>query len=132
MDQAVTESVDSLVEAFSSWQEFPATNVMDVSIGGYDGRQVEITRAEGVDCDAVLFWTPSNYLFGPQFPSSEPAVNQFTFLDVEGSVLAVWTTDFPATTQFEVDGGASPDPEAHVADQAQLRDILDSVVITPR
>jgi hypothetical protein len=59
-------------------------------------------------------------------------VNQFTLLDVEGSVLTIWTTDFPGTTLFEEGGGASPDPQAHVKDQVQLHDILDSIVITPR
>ena len=47
-------------------------------------------------------------------------------------VLVIWTTDFAATTQFEVDGGASPDPQAHVSDQVELHAILDAIVITPR
>lgn len=54
------------------------------------------------------------------------------FLDVEGSVLIIWMDDFPGTTEFEVDGGASPDPQAHVADQDQLHDIFESIVIQQR
>jgi hypothetical protein len=69
--------------------------------------------------------------FGPIFSTAEPSVNQFTLLNVEGSVLVIWTTDFPGTTRFEVDGGASPDPQAHVDDQVQLRGIVDSIVVTP-
>ena len=53
-------------------------------------------------------------------------------LDVEGSVLVIWTTDAPVTNEFEVEGGASPDPQAHVEHQVQLHDILESIVISPR
>lgn len=133
MDSSVTASAEALAEAFASWDAFPLTGVEDVTVGGYSGKRVEITRDEDAACDAaVLFMPPSGYGFGPQFPSSEPVVNQFTFLDVEGSVLVVWTTDFAATTIFEVNGGAAPDPRAHVADQVQMTEILDSIAITAR
>jgi hypothetical protein len=131
VDKSATSSVDGLVDALSSWEAFPVTKVNDVTLGGHSGKRVDITRSATVTCEATLFDTPSGYDFGPIFPSAEPIVNQFTLLDVEGSVLVIWTTDFPATTSFEVAGGASPDPQAHVADQAQLHDILDSIVITP-
>lgn len=132
MDSAVTESADSLAEAFSAWPGFPATSVEDVTVSGYSGRRVEITHDEGALCDNPwLFTTPSSYEFGPSFPGSDPVVNQATLLDVEGSVLVIWTTDYPGTTIFEEDGGASPDPEAHVADQVVLHDILDSIVLQP-
>ena len=36
-------------------------------------------------------------------------MNLFTLLDVDGSVLVIWTTDFPCSTTFE-------DPEAHAED----------------
>jgi hypothetical protein len=132
MDSSVTESAEALTGAFSSWEDFPATGAEDVTLGGFPGKRVEITRGETSTCEATLFDTPSGYEFGPIFPSSEPMVNQFTLLDVEGSVLVIWTTDFPGTTLFEEDGGASPDPEAHVEDQGQLHDILESIVIHPR
>jgi hypothetical protein len=128
---AATRSADALADAFSSSEAFPVTSVEDVTVGGYAGKRVEITRPETTTCEGTLFDTPSGYDFGPIFSSTEPIVNQFTLLDVEGSVLVIWTTDFPGTTSFEVDGGASPDPQAHVEDQVQLRDILDSIVITP-
>jgi hypothetical protein len=132
MAASVTGSAAALAEALRSWPDFPVVSVEDVTIGGYSGKRVEITQDEGVDCEGVLFTTPTGYEFGPQFSSIEPVVNQFTFLDVEGSVFVIWTTDFPATTIFEEDGGASPDPQAHAADQVELRNILDSIVITPR
>jgi hypothetical protein len=132
MDASATSSADALVDAFSSWEAFPVSTVEDVSVGGFSGKRVEITRGKTTTCEGTLFDTPSGYDFGPIFSSTEPIVNQFTLLDVEGSVLVIWTTDFPGTTSFEEDGGASPDPQAHVEDQVQLRAIRDSIVITPR
>ena len=132
MDPSVTESAEALADAFSSWDDFPATGVEDVTLGGFPGKRVEMTRVESATCKGTLFVTPSGFQFEMELPSSEPIVNQFTFLDVQGSVLVIWTTDFPGTTLFEVAGGASPDPQAHVADQGQLHDILESIVIQPR
>jgi hypothetical protein len=132
MDPSDTQSPDSLATAFGKWADFPAT-VEDVTMGGFSGKRVEITRAETATCsEATAFTTPAGYAFALQFPSSLPAPDQFTLLDIEGSVVVIWTTDYPATSPFEVDGGASPDSEAHVADQVELHDILDSIVITPR
>jgi len=130
MDPSVTQSADALATAFGTWADFPAT-VEDVTIGGYSGKRVEVTRGETF-CLATAFYTPTGYQFDLQASTELPAPDQFSFLDVEGAVLVIWTTDFPATTPFEEDGGASPDPEAHVADQVELHDILDSVVIEPR
>ena len=131
LDAGATTSAAALADAFSSSEAFPVTGVEDVTVGGFSGKRVLITRAATTTCEGTLFDTPSGYDFGPIFSSTEPIVNQLTLLDVEGSVLVIWTTDFPGTTDFEVDGGASPDPEAHVEDQVQLRDMLDSIVITP-
>jgi hypothetical protein len=132
MDASVTESADALATAFGTWPDFPAT-VEDVTVGGFSGTRVEITRAETATClRAAAFSTPAGYRFEMQGPSSLPVADQFTFLDVDGSVLVIWTTDFSATSPFEVAGGASPDPDAHVGDQVELRSILDSIVITPR
>jgi hypothetical protein len=134
MDRSVTQSVDALVEAFSSWSEFPVTSVQDVTVGGFAGKRVEITRAEGTTCvgGPNLFETPTGYLFQPIFPSTAPIVNQLILLDVNGSLLTVWTTDYPARNEFEVGGGASLDPQAHVEDQVELHQILDSILIQPR
>jgi hypothetical protein len=133
MDSSVTESAEALADAFSSWDDFPAIGVEDVSLGGFSGKRVEMTREQSASCqEETLFVAPSGFHFAMQRPSSEPIVNQFTFLDVQGSVLVIWTTDFPGTTLFEEAGGASPDPQAHIEDQGQLHDILESIVIQPR
>jgi hypothetical protein len=132
MDSSVTESAEALADAFSSWDDFPATSVEDVTLGGFHGMRVEMTRNESATCQGTLFVAPSGFQFAMELPSSEPIVNQFTLLDVQGSVLVIWTTDFPGTTLFEEAGGASPDPQAHIQDQGQLHDILESIVIQPR
>jgi hypothetical protein len=132
MEASVTESAEALADAFSSWEAFPASSVEDVTLSGFSGKRVDVTVEGDAPCEAALFNTPSGYAFGPIWPSSGPKVNQFTLLDVEGSVLVIWTTDFPATTEFEVAGGAVPDPDAHVEDQEQLHDILDSIVLEAR
>jgi hypothetical protein len=132
MDPSVTESAEALAEAFSSWPGIQASGTEDVTVGGFAGRSLEITPDEGVCDEPVLFTTPAGYEFGPIFSSSEPSANLFMLLDVEGSVLIIWLTDFPGTTNFEVEGGASPDPQAHVADQDQLHDIFESIVIQSR
>lgn len=131
MDSSVTESADSLAAAFALWGAFPVTSSEDVTVSGFAGKRVEIARGADATCAGTLFDTPSGYHFAMELPSSEPIVNQFTFLDVQGSVLVIWTTDFPGTTLFEEGGGASPDPKAHVEDQVQLHGILDSIVIEP-
>lgn len=132
MEASVTESAESLVEAFSALPGIQSTGSENVTVGGYAGRSVEITPDEGLCEEPTLFTTPGGYEFGPIWSSSEPSANQFMFLDVEGSVLIIWMDDFPGTTTFEVDGGASPDPQAHVADQDQLHEIFESIVIVPR
>ena len=131
MDASVTESAQALADAFSSWPGIQASGSEDVTVGGYAGRSVEITPDGGLCDEPTLFTTPAGYEFGPIWSSSEPSANQFMLLDVEGSVLIIWMDDFPGTTTFEVDGGASPDPQAHVADQDQLHDIFESIVIQP-
>lgn len=132
MDQSVTQSSATLAAAMGTWADFP-TAVTDVTIGGFSGKRVEVRVAATVTCRSVLFTTPTGYgyVIGPA--GSEPFDNpiQYTFLDVNGSILALWTTDYPGTNAFEVEGGASPDPEAHVADQVALHGILDSIVFTP-
>ena len=132
MDSSVTESAQALADAFSSWPGIQATGSEEVTVGGYAGRSVEIMPDEGLCDEPTLFTTPGGYEFGPIWSSSEPSANQFMLLDVEGSVLIIWMDDFPGTTTFEVDGGASPDPQVHVADQDQLHEIFESIVIQPR
>lgn len=131
MDQSVLASADALSAAFT-WADFPASSVEDVTVGGFPGKRVEITDETTTDCDATVFVTPSGYAFGSIFSTSDPKVNQFTFVDIGGSVLVLWTTDYPGSSSYEESVGAPADPQVHVEDQVALHEILDSIVITPR
>jgi hypothetical protein len=131
LPSSVTKSAERLTEALGSGGDFLGQS-RDVTMGTFSGKSVQVIADDPPCEEPVLFTTPSGYEFAPMWPTSGTKVNQFILLDVEGSVLVIWTTDFPATTEFEVASGASPDPEAHVEDQAQLHDILDSIVIEPR
>ncbi len=130
MDASVTASAATLAAAFETWTGFAPTTE-DVTIGGFSGKRVEISSS---DCEGGLFTTPAGYRFDMPPAADEPfdSPHQFTFLDVDGSVLVIWTTDHPGSTGYEVDNGASPDPEAHAADQVEMDAIIDSIVLTPR
>jgi hypothetical protein len=135
MDGGFSTNAESLAEAFSSWAEYPVESITDVVIAGYAGKRVELRREARCDLYGLgdtLFETPDGHEFTMQVPSSGPPVNQFTFLDVNGSVLVIWTTDYPGSTTYEEAHGASPDPQAHVEDQTALHAILDSIYITQR
>lgn len=134
MDPSATESADAMAAAFQTWTDFPVTSVDQVTIGGYSGTRVELAT-DGSPCLARLFTTPLGYAFEIQrqrsdYPPQPP--EQFTFLDVEGSVLVLWTTDYPQTNFYEMDGGAEFDPEGHAEDQLALRGILESIELVPR
>lgn len=129
-DASVTDSAASLATALASLPGYPAT-VTDTTIAGYSGKKVELTRSAADTCaDPVLFFTASNAGFDGSFATNTSA-NQAYLLDVAGGVVAIWTTDYPQRTELEIGAGMSPDPAAHVADQATLHAILDSLVITP-
>ena len=130
--RAAREPAARLIPLAPTWSLLNAGTHRPLILGGFAGTRVEIGRSDGVSCDAVLFVTPSGYQFGPEFPSTRPIVNQFTLLNVGGSVLVVGTTDFPGSTEFEERAGAPRDREAHVDHQVQLHDILNSIVIRPR
>lgn len=133
MDPSVTESAGALATAFQAWPDFPAASVEEVTVGGYTGTRVEI-KTDASPCLGRLFTTPAGYAFEIQRnrPEHPQPPEQFTFLDVDGSVLVLWTTDYPGTNYFEMDGGAEFDPEAHAEHQSELRAILDSIEIVPR
>jgi len=52
-------------------------------------------------------------------------------LDVNGTLLGIRTTDYPEASPFESEQGVRPDPTRHVADQVQLRAMVNSIRITP-
>ena len=130
-DPGVLASSASLADAIAAWPGFSAT-VTNTTLGGYSGKHVEVSRQPGEQCPSqTLFVLTSLWSFPGSFATADP-VNQFYLLDVQGSVLVIWTTDYPDRNEYEVAAGMSPDPTAHVADQQALHAILDSLRIIPR
>ena len=132
MDPAVAQSAADLVAAFKTWAGF-SVDVENVSIGGFSGKRVVVSSKRAMGCQGFLFTTPGGYAYDSIDMSGDGTdqPQQMTFLDVNGSVLAIWTTDYAPRNDFEIHGGASPDPQAHVQDQVALHQIIDSIVITP-
>jgi hypothetical protein len=124
-------SVGQLIRGIKTWSHFDV-HVEKVSVAGFPAKRVTVTAKEPMTCSPVLFTTPSGYSY-PIDPSGQATdtPEQMTFVDVNGKALAMWTTDYAPRNAFEIRGGASPDPLAHVQDQVELHQILDSMVISP-
>lgn len=134
MEAAETESADAVATALATWPGFSVSEPESVTIGGYSGKRVSVAPAPTTTCAGQLLNTPTGYLFDIEPAGSEPFDNpiQFTFFDVAGSILLIWTTDYPGTNAYEQENGRALDPAAHVDDQQTLHEILDSIVFTPR
>jgi hypothetical protein len=139
LDPSVTKSAAALVAAFKSWPGY-TVHAEDVLIRGYSGMRVTVQSKEPMSCTPVLFTSPAGYDWDiietsgadGNEPSQMTLINMDSFISGDSSgVLAIWTTDFPETTSFEVESGASPDPQAHAQDQEALHAILDSIRISP-
>jgi hypothetical protein len=135
-DRAETETVDGLVSAMQSWPGFEASAPTPIGIDGYNGAVVELTSTRTMaDCPAGTVWTTANGVVVDAYPmvgmAGQPRPGQFRILDVEGTVVVIRTTDFADLSPFELEQGLEPDPARHVADQAALAAILDSIRITP-
>ena len=110
------ETVDDLVRAFgeveSSYEVGPVT---DVSIGGYAGKQLDLTIPSDVDFASCGFgqywiWDPGPYAQGPG--------NRWnvSILDVAGNRVVILAQDFPGTP---------------AAVQGEFRDIIASITFKP-
>ena len=127
-----TNSVDGLIAAMTHWPGFEVGTPRAITLGGASGKQVAVTSTKtSTECPNPVIWqTPEGTGFNgyPEVgvkPKGYTA--QFMVLDVAGQVLAIRTTDFPQTTQTEMDQGVKPDPKRHLADQQTLHTILESL-----
>jgi hypothetical protein len=107
----VGPTVDDLVNAFAEQTAYMASAPVDVSLGGYSGKRVDLQLPSDVaSCDAGEFypWVGSLFAQGPD--------NRWDvwILDVEGERIVVLGTHFPGTSQ---------------EDQAEQQAIIDSIVI---
>jgi hypothetical protein len=129
-DPPVGPSVDDLATALADLAPFRVTSpVKDVTIYGYDGEYLELTvpklpvdgagRFTGCEDKSLMSWVapfdtpPDDAFYGYTGPGY---TEEFWILDVDGSRLMVAAE-------------RSPDPPSQ--DLAELRDILDSILIEP-
>jgi len=124
-------SVGQLINGMKTWGDFDV-HVENVSVAGFPGKRVTVKAKEPMNCSPVLFTTPAGYSYSID-PSGRATdtPEQMTFINVNGKALAMWSTDYAPRNAFEIGGGASPDPQAHLQDQIELHQILDSMVISP-
>jgi hypothetical protein len=83
-------SLDELVAAISSLNDFEATPAVDVSIDGVPGKRFVVTAPDGFGCQ-WLTWSTAERANG--VGSGE--VNELTILNVDGSFLMVALAHFP-------------------------------------
>jgi hypothetical protein len=131
-----TATVDGLIAAINSWIGFRASKATVASVDGHPGKQIELSSSRGaIECPAPVLWmtplqgTIDGYSVVGIPAGSHPA--QFRFVDIDGTLLALRMQDYGEPSPFEFEQGVKPDPTRHAADQLELRQIIDSIRITP-
>jgi hypothetical protein len=109
LDPPIGPSIDDLVTALSAQPEFDASPPVDVTMGSFRGKRVELTALDsGDDCPAAI---PFSAL--ATYPDMAPAETlELNILDVDGVRLVLVVLDDPE----------QPDP----AGASQLAQILES------
>lgn len=109
LEPAIGPSVDDLVAALSSQPGFRATDPVDVTVGAFPGKEIELTALDlAEDCPAVVPWSGADDTVG--LATGETIRVQI--LDVDGVRIVTHTLE-PAQ------------PDAAV--KAELQQILDSI-----
>ena len=112
-DVPVGPSVDDLATALTEQDDYEATTPIDVTLGGYSGKQLDLHMPSDVaSCDYGEFtpWAGAIYAQGPD------DLWHLRIIDVEGTRMVVVSN--------YLEGASS-------ADQAELQAIVDSIVFTP-
>jgi hypothetical protein len=112
-DIPVGPTVDELVDALTAQTAYEVSSPIDVTLGGYPGKRMDLQLPTDVaSCHLGEFypWAGSIYAQGPD--------NRWRLwvLDIEGDRLVVFSTDFPGTS-----------PE----DRAEQQAIVDTIQIEP-
>ena len=126
-DVSFGPAVEDLVEALRAQTAYEVSDPVDVTIGGYSGKRVDIVHptepflgqtSRAPDCDQDVFQLWNTAAWGEEgIYAQGPADRWHThILDVEGTRLVVVSRDF---------AGTSP------ADRAEMDAIIDSLVIDP-
>ena len=109
-------SVDDLVAALSNLPGLQASAPVDVTVGAFRGREIELTTLDFENCPNVTVFSPGD----PTDPALVNPLDGETFrvriLDVDGVRIVLYTAE-----------PAERDPAA----EAELQEILDSIRIEP-
>jgi hypothetical protein len=112
-DVAVGPTVDELVKAFQAQSRYETSTPVDVTLGGFSGKRVDLQLPSDLDLSTCndgefYFWEGGIYAQGPE--------NRWHLwiLDVEGRRIVILAQDFAATS---------------AQDQAELQAIVDSIEI---
>jgi hypothetical protein len=126
-DISVGPAVDDLVEALRAHTAYEVSEPVDVTIGGFTGKRVDIVHptelfegtsssAPGCDEGNVRLWSTSVHGPNPLYAQGPANRWQANILDVEGTRLVIVAADFPGTL-----------PE----DRAEMDAIIESIAIEP-
>lgn len=122
-------SVDDFVAAVTSLPGYEATPPTEVTVSGFPGVEFQLTAPEyGDECPTHRTWATLTDVRS-MYPGE---TNRIQVIDVDGVRLVVTIVEYAYTTEFEQDSGIPFDAEAHVADQPELRAMLDSMRIESR
>jgi hypothetical protein len=113
LEPPVGSSVEDLARALANLRGFAATTATDVTVDGFQGKQLTLTAPTGpAPCQSLLTWVTTTRQNGV----SPGEVNEVTILDVDGVRLLICIAYQPST---------SP------ADLSKAHAIVDSVQIDP-
>ena len=113
LEPPIGPSVDDFVAAVSDLAEFRATAPMDVTVGAFRGKEIELTVLDsGGDCPEVIAWSAGD----DRLDLSPGETRHVQVLDVDGVRIVMLTIE-PAQ------------PDAAV--EAELQQVLDSIRIEP-
>ena len=133
--RAETGTVDKLVAAMGAWPGFASTAPAPTVVGGHSGQLVKLTSTRTVtDCPSQSVWTIPQGGSVDAYPmvgaTGKARAGTCRVVDVNGTLVVIMATDFAATSPNELANSIPDDPTRHAADQATLRQILDSIRIT--
>jgi hypothetical protein len=126
-DVSVGPAVGDLVDALRAQTAYVVSDPVDVTIGGYSGKRVDIVHptepfagpaslAPACDDGHFRLWSTSAHGPHPLYAQGPENRWQTNILDVDGTRLVIVTADFPGT---------------EAADRAEMDAIIGSVAIEP-
>lgn len=132
---AQVQTPAQLAATMAAWPGFTATTPQSVTIDGHSGVTFQLTFANKSSCSAFGAVGHSKagaavdlYPMAQPNGVSDPAT--VDIIDTGHGLLVFRATDFPQTSPAELEGGQTPDPNAHADDLAGLHAILGSIHLT--